>query len=1230
MSKMKYRIVFLIIVLTTSLRSSGLVIETYSTYDCKVDDIYYTLNSSKKTAEVSYYKATWYNGSITGVVSYYSGTIEVPETITYNSVTYTVTGIRDYACSGCDELEGITLPNSIVSIGTNAFYECESLESLTIPDGVESLSLGTYAFYGCKSLTKISLPEGLESIPYAAFYGCTSLTDLNVPSTVKSIGKYAFYKCTKLNDISIPNGVESIQSYTFAYCSSLTTLTLPSSLTSIDKSAFNGCTGLTELYINFDINNLDVGESFTYLTNLAHVTLNENTCKIPDSAFSGHTALESVSFQNNVISIGPYAFYNCSSLSSIGSTDSLISIGSYAFSGCSCLGEITLGEKLDSIGTYAFRGCTGLTSVTLSEGLASIGSSAFYGCKGLTGVTIPSSVTELADSVFYGCIGLTSVNLSEGLSSIGSYAFYGDTCLTIITIPSSVSSIGKYAFYGNTGLTSLSLSEGLSSIGSYAFYGCTGLTNVTIPSSITSFGSYAFYGCTGLASATLSEGLTSIGSCAFYDCTGLTSITIPSSITSFGAYAFYGCTGLTSVTLSEGLTSIGSYAFYGCTGLTGITIPSSITSFGIYAFYGCTGLTSATLSEGLTSIGMYAFYNCGLSSIDLPKSISSIGTNAISGTLTPLRLHYDASYNTSSIYKVLFNSVSDSSLVYAPRKYHNTIGTYFSGEIRDVDIQYIPTYSKYINGLKINLEDNEYWEGVYTLSRVLVNDIEVTCDDGVYFATGLAGSSATVQLVYSDANGDEITDQETVSLATAEFSYTSSVTQTTATFNVNVGEDETATASYVKVNGQTFDVADGVATVTFTNLKPATDYSYSVYVYYDETESSRVVGTVKATTKSVTWALKNYATTASSFSCDLKYTLGDAVIDTVYTSLDSKGEVSIDVEGADLSITGLLPATSYTVYVYGTLTVGSTYSASYTFKTSDLELTTEQPKVLSSTSALISATTNVDESETNVGFEWRKTDSPDEVASKSATAEIYDGELSGVIKNLSESTYYKYRAYYTSYIGTTYYGDWVGIDTDDYSYFEPTVKTGDVEVSDSYVTAKGYALQGTEDIEDQGFEYWVSSSSAKSSRVSSKASDDGVTRVTVDGQKMTATLTDLLSGTTYEIRAYATTTSGTTYGETVQFTTAEATGISNVTASGSEGLELLVRQSDGVQIAVSGGQKNECNYRIFSMTGSMVASGKVATDGNWYTIADANTLKGVYVIMATNGSDTKTKKLYVK
>ena len=417
------------------------------------------------------------------------------------------------------------------------------------------------------------------------------------------------------------------------------------------------------------------------------------------------------------------------------------------------------------------------------------------------------------------------------------------------------------------------------------------------------------------------------------------------------------------------------------------------------------------------------------------------------------------------------------------------------------------------------------------------------------------------------------------------------------------------------------------------------DGEYAHFCYYSYKNYSGSTTWVKTKAIIASCRTSNY----SSFECDLRGVTYSGYIQNfdeieaeIYNNDDARGNLttSFDASTQHATISGLESGMYYKIHIVPYYLSGNSYTAftSVTpgFTTDEFTLTTGQPKVLSSTSAYISATTSLPDTETSVGFEWRKIDSPDEVASKSASAEIYDGVLAGVIKDLKESTYYKYRAYYKSAADSLYYSDWVGIDTDDYSYFEPTVKTGDVEVSDSYVTAKGYALQGTEDIEDQGFEYWVSSSSAKSSRVSSKASDDGVTRVTVDGQKMTATLTDLLASTTYEIRAYATTASGTTYGETVQFTTAEATGISSVTIDGSDELELLVRQGDGVQIAVSGGQKNECNYRIFSITGSMVASGKVATDGNWYIVADANTLKGIYVIIATDGSETKARKLFVK
>ena len=364
------------------------------------------------------------------------------------------------------------------------------------------------------------------------------------------------------------------------------------------------------------------------------------------------------------------------------------------------------------------------------------------------------------------------------------------------------------------------------------------------------------------------------------------------------------------------------------------------------------------------------------------------------------------------------SNISSSSIVYAPRAYHAEIYDYFknSSNVHDVDIQYIPAYTELMKGVKFTLVDNDYWEELYSLSRVLVNDVEVEPEDGFYIVTGLT-SDPEVQFVYADEKGNEIIDYEIASLADP-VPYTVDVTQTTATVSFVTTEDESATVSYVILNGYgTWKPGDGA--ISYTGLEPDSSYSYGANVYYSD--GTYRYGEIDFTTKSVSWGLSSkYSTTSSSsFRCPLNYNLGDAVIDTVYTSLDSEGDVSIDVAEKNLIIAGLDPSTTYSVTVYGTLTVGGTYSASTTFTTDELTLTTEQPNVLSSTSAQISATTNLDEEETRAGFEWRKTESPDEVASKSATAEIYDGELSGVIKGLSESTYYKYRAYYTSYTGTT-------------------------------------------------------------------------------------------------------------------------------------------------------------------------------------------------------------------
>jgi hypothetical protein len=108
-------------------------------------------------------------------------------------------------------LTSVTIPDSVTSIGTNAFYGCTSLTSVTI--GTSVTSIGTNAFYNT-GLTSVTIPDSVTSIGTNAFYGCTSLTSVTIPDSVTSIGTNAFYN-TGLTSVTIPNSVQTIGSNAF-------------------------------------------------------------------------------------------------------------------------------------------------------------------------------------------------------------------------------------------------------------------------------------------------------------------------------------------------------------------------------------------------------------------------------------------------------------------------------------------------------------------------------------------------------------------------------------------------------------------------------------------------------------------------------------------------------------------------------------------------------------------------------------------------------------------------------------------------------------------------------------------------------------------------------------------------------------------------------------------------------------------------------------------------------
>ena len=329
-----------------------------------IDGIRYILDTYNKTAEVTY-------SANLNIGRNYSGDIVIPRQITYNSNKYNVTRIGERAFTGNNSstyITSISIPNSVKSIGKEAFWRSTLITSVTIPNSVTSI--GISAFEGCTGLTSVTLPNSITSIEESTFDYCTSLTSITIPNSVKSIGASAFWSCTSLTSITIPNSVTNIGDFAFDGCRNLTSVTLPNSITSTGVFTFGYCTSLT-----------------------------------------------SITIPSSVTEIGAHAFTNCTSLTSIEIPSSVTSIGDCAFEYCSGLTSVNIGNNVTKIGYAAFGDCTGLTSIEIPSSVASIGDGAFMNCVNLTSVTCeaqtPPQITGAIGSSLYGTHVFKNVDCSQ-------------------------------------------------------------------------------------------------------------------------------------------------------------------------------------------------------------------------------------------------------------------------------------------------------------------------------------------------------------------------------------------------------------------------------------------------------------------------------------------------------------------------------------------------------------------------------------------------------------------------------------------------------------------------------------------------------------------------------------------------------------------------------------------------------------------------------------------------
>ncbi|MDD2972404.1 MAG: leucine-rich repeat domain-containing protein [Lachnospiraceae bacterium] len=572
---------------------------------------------------------------------------------------------------------GVTIPNTVTSISSEAFADNTTLSSVTIPDSVTKIEMG--AFGGCTSLKAITIPDNVTEIGKSAFSGCTSVTGLSIGSGLGTLGASAFGGCTSLQTATISennrnfyckDGVIYDRGQTTVYQMLAgrkgDSYTMPSTVTKINEYAFWGC------------------------GNLKKVSLSNNLTEIPAYAFSNCTGLESVDVPYSVKSIQMKAFENCEKLSNIEIPQSVSFIHETAFDGCPMVQDkikttplvtdTSTGTNSESTDTVSNDPASDTvpssdrtqTNKTVSEDNVEVNSEVTD--AGTEEASTEESTTEESTTEENAAETqekdrntteavpqqqIDGMETKENADVIGKTKIIGGQALVLIDsksanvivdgVPSKKiknendtsadgTSLVKGSYYRNADLHSYNIENRITKIEDFAF-ARSGLRNITIPDNVAEIGYAAFYHCDQLEHVTIPDSVTSIKGEAFNktpwmehwlsgekteDSTADIQDTANEKDSDFlvvgdGILINYKGTD-SKVTIPEGVKQIASGTFKNHTEVQDITFPDSLVKICDNAFDGCSNLKSFDGGANLSTMEENAFANCP---IELTTEVST-------------------------------------------------------------------------------------------------------------------------------------------------------------------------------------------------------------------------------------------------------------------------------------------------------------------------------------------------------------------------------------------------------------------------------------------------------------------------------------------------------------------------------------------------------------------------------------------------------------------------------